>query len=161
MSQSATRCQQCRRRVPSSQCHRSVIKPTGDGRAALLAFDEPNSRPVQPAVEPGTGKPMNAIKAIRKHMERNPGAPSSKALARLVAALAAEKSYPLADLYAMDYDSFEMAMDLLRDWRLDRYYAARLKLFDFALNAVIPDEGTNEGARVAGTSSQEPSADRS
>ena len=140
--------------MPSSRCHRSVIKPAGDGRAALLAFDEPNSRPVQPAVEPGSGKTMNAIKAIRKHMERNPGAPSSKALARLVAALAEEKSYPLAELYAMDYDTFEIAMDLLREWRLDRYYAARLKLFDFALNAVIADEEANERSSTAGRSQQ-------
>ena len=88
---------------------------------------------------------MNAIKAIRKHMEKNPGAPSSKALARLVASLAEEKSYPLAELYAMDYDTFEMALELLRDWRLDRYYAARLKLFDLALNAVIPEERGKEG----------------
>jgi hypothetical protein len=89
---------------------------------------------------------MNAIKAIRKHLEKNPGTPSSKALARLVAALAEEKSYPLAELYAMDYDTFEMAMELLRDWRLDRYYAARLKLFDFALSAVIADEQADAGA---------------
>lgn len=82
---------------------------------------------------------MNAIKAIRKHLEKNPEAPSSKALARLVAALAEERSYSLAELYAMDYDAFEMALDLLRDWRLDRYYAARLKLFDFALSTVIPE----------------------
>jgi hypothetical protein len=147
--------------MPPSRCHRSVIKPAGDGRAALLAFGDSNSRPAQPAVEPVSGNPMNAIKAIRKQMERNPGAPSSKALARLVAALAEEKSYPLADLYAMDYDTFEMAMELLRDWRLDRYYAARLKLFDFALNAVIPDEGTTAGASASGGSSQEPGADRS
>jgi hypothetical protein len=80
---------------------------------------------------------MNAIKTIRKHLERNPEAPSSKALARLVAALAEEKTYPLAELYAMDYDAFEMALELLRDWRLDRYYAARLKLFDFVLNAEV------------------------
>jgi hypothetical protein len=126
----------------------------GDSRAALLAFDDSNSRPVQPAVEPGSGNPMNAIKAIRKHMERNPDAPSSKALARLVAALAEEKSYPLAELYAMDYDTFEMAMDLLREWRLDRYYAARLKLFDFALNAVIPNEEANERSSTAGRSQQ-------
>jgi len=86
---------------------------------------------------------MNAIKAIRKHLEKNPDAPSSKALARLVAALAEEKSYSLADLYAMDYDAFEMALDLLRDWRLDRYYAARLKLFDFALSTVIPEAKAN------------------
>jgi hypothetical protein len=82
---------------------------------------------------------MNAIKSIRKHLEKQPDAPSSKALARLVAALAEEKSYSLAELYDMDYQAFEMALELLRDWRLDRYYAARLKLFDFALSNVIPE----------------------
>lgn len=85
---------------------------------------------------------MNAIKAIRKHLEKYPETPSSKALARLVAALAEEKSYPLGELYAMDYDAFEMALELLRDWRLDRYYAARLKLFDFALTSVLSEAGT-------------------
>lgn len=88
---------------------------------------------------------MNAIKAIRKYLEKNPDAPSSKALARLVAALAEEKSYSLAELYAMDYQAFEMALELLRDWRLDRYYAARLKLFDFVTSAVIPEEAAREG----------------
>jgi hypothetical protein len=103
---------------------------------------------------------MNAIKAIRKHMERNPGAPSSKALARLVAALAEEQSYPLAELYAMDYDTFEMAMELLRDWRLDRYYAARLRLFDFASNAVIAEEGADQGTGKDGRPRQAPGAGR-
>ena len=84
---------------------------------------------------------MNAIKAIRKHLEKNPDAPSSKALARLVAALAEEKSYSLDELYEMDYDAFEMALELLRDWRLDRYYASPLKLFDFVTSAVIPEAG--------------------
>jgi hypothetical protein len=93
---------------------------------------------------------MNAIKAIRKHLEKNPDAPSSKALARLVAALAEERSYPLAELYAMDYDAFEMALELLRDWRLDRYYAARMKLFDFALSTVIPDKNATD-SKVAAT----------
>lgn len=92
---------------------------------------------------------MNAIKSIRKHLEKNPEAPSSKALARLVAALAEEKSFSLAELYAMDYDTFEMALELLRDWRLDRYYAARLKLFDFALSTVIPEAKTNGTGPVA------------
>ena len=99
---------------------------------------------------------MNAIKAIRKHLEKNPEAPSSKALARLVAALAEEKSYSLAELYAMDYDAFEMALELLRDWRLDRYYAARLKLFDFALSAVIPEAKANGAGPEA--SEQKPAA---
>lgn len=89
---------------------------------------------------------MNAIKAIRKHLEKHPNKESSKALGRLVAALAEEKSFALSELYAMDYETFELALDLLRDWRLDRYYAARLKLFDFVLNAVIPnDDATPHG----------------
>ncbi len=102
---------------------------------------------------------MNAIKAIRKHLEKNPDAPSSKALARLVAALAEERSYPLAELYAMDYDAFEMALDLLRDWRLDRYYAARMKLFDFALSAVIPEKNATDRMAAAARPPQATSSD--
>jgi hypothetical protein len=97
---------------------------------------------------------MNAIKSIRKHLEKYPDAPSSKALARLVAALAEEKSYSLAELYAMDYKAFEMALELLRDWRLDRYYAARLKLFDFALNEVISDAQGKSSADAAAERAQ-------
>ena len=158
MSQSGICCRHRRWRAPSGRCHRSVIKAAGDGSFALLALPDSNNTE-QPASAAGSGHPMNAIKAIRKHMEKNPGAPSSKALARLVASLAEEKSYPLAELYAMDYDTFEMAMELLRDWRLDRYYAARLKLFDLALNAVIPDEGAKEGLGTSRTP-QEPTAGR-
>jgi hypothetical protein len=56
----------------------------------------------------------------------------------------------------MDYDAFEMALELLRDWRLDRYYAARLKLFDFALSTVIPETTTDGGGTAA--SRQQPAA---
>ena len=103
---------------------------------------------------------MNAIKAIRKHLENNPDTPSSKALARLVAALAEEKSYSLAELYALDYDAFEMALELLKDWRVDRYYAARLKLFDFALSAVIPETGASESAPADSKPQKTPTANR-
>lgn len=92
---------------------------------------------------------MNAIKAIRKHLEKNPDQPSSKALARLVAALAEEKNYSLSELYAMDYEAFEMALELLKDWRLDRYYAARLKLFDLASSQVIRADGADGDVTMA------------
>jgi hypothetical protein len=86
---------------------------------------------------------MNSIKAIRKHLQKSPGSPSSKALAQFVTALAEEKDYPLGELYAMDRETFEMALELMKDWRIDRYYAARLKLFDFALSAVIPEKNAS------------------
>jgi hypothetical protein len=94
---------------------------------------------------------MNAIKVIRKHLEKYPDKPSSRSLARLVAALAEEKPFPLSELYAMDYEAFEMAVELLRDWRLDRYYAARLKLFDFALNLLPPENQAQSTAPSPGT----------
>jgi hypothetical protein len=58
-----------------------------------------------------------------------------------VAALAEEKEFPLADLYRLNYEQFALAVDLLRDWRLDRYYAARIRLFDVVLNDVLRQDG--------------------
>ena len=82
---------------------------------------------------------MNAIKEVRKFILRNPGAPSSQVLARLAAALAEEREFQLGDLYELDREAFDLAIELMKDWRLDRYYAARIKLFDVVLNEA-PEE---------------------
>jgi hypothetical protein len=81
---------------------------------------------------------MNAIKEIRKYLLKNPDSEHSRTLARLVAALAEEGPFPLSELYQLDHQSFELAIALMRDWRLDRYYAARIKLFDVVLSDVLP-----------------------
>lgn len=83
---------------------------------------------------------MNAIKELRKWLEKNPSTESARTLARLVKALAEERSFPLSELYQLSYDEFELALELLKDWRLDRYYAARIKLFDVVLNDVLPED---------------------
>lgn len=83
---------------------------------------------------------MNAIKEIRKYLEKDSTSEQAKILGRLAAALAEERTFPLADLYKLNYDEFQLAVDLLKDWRLDRYYAARIRLFDVVLNDVLPDE---------------------
>jgi hypothetical protein len=79
---------------------------------------------------------MNAIKQIRKYLENDPQSENAKILGRLTAALAEEGQFSLADLYRLDYETFNLAIDLLKDWRLDRYYAARIRLFDVVLNQV-------------------------
>ena len=83
---------------------------------------------------------MNAIKIIRKYLEKDPTSESAQTLARLTAALAVERPFPLADLYRLNYDEFQMALDLMKDWRLDRYYASRILLFDVVVNSVLPPE---------------------
>lgn len=76
---------------------------------------------------------MNAIKQVRKFLLAQPESLAAVSLSRLAAALARESDYPLNELYELDADAFDLAIELLRDWRLDRYYAARIKLFDVVL----------------------------
>ena len=92
---------------------------------------------------------MNAIKEIRKYLEKNPESEASWTLARLAAALAEEGMFDLGALYQLDHQSFTLAIELLRDWRLDRYYAARIRLFDVVLNHVLPGEQVGAAASAA------------
>jgi len=83
---------------------------------------------------------MNAIKQVRKYLEQHPNRKSSFFLANLVEALGEEREIPLRDLYELDQEAFELAIELIKDWRLDRYYAARIRLFDVVL-AGLPGRG--------------------
>jgi len=73
---------------------------------------------------------MLAIKKARKLIEAKPTDEASQTLAELVLALETEASFPLHALYKLDYKRFELAMEILAEWRLDRYYASKLKLID-------------------------------
>jgi hypothetical protein len=61
-------------------------------------------------------------------------------LARLAVALADERDFPLAELYQLPLREFDLAIGLMQDWRLDRYYVARMRLFDLLVNEVLTDE---------------------
>jgi len=78
---------------------------------------------------------MHAIKGVRKYLQSHPDTADALVLRRLTAALAEEREFKLAELYGLEREAFELAMDLLADWRLDRYYAARIKLFDVVLGS--------------------------
>lgn len=84
---------------------------------------------------------VNAIKKVRRYLLKHPDAPASGVLRRLIVTLGEEGEFPLSQLYGIELEAFELAMELLRDWRLDRHYAARIKLFDVALADVpIPEQ---------------------
>ncbi|MDM0038298.1 hypothetical protein QTH89_17850 [Variovorax sp. J22G21] len=76
---------------------------------------------------------MNAIKAARRFIEADSDNESAKILARLVLALESERSFELVTLYGLDYKSFQLAIEILQEWRLDRYYASKSKLYDISL----------------------------
>ncbi len=75
---------------------------------------------------------MNAIKAAQKLIESNPDDPEAKVLANLVLALEDESSFSLGDLYRLGEGRFELAIRILEEWRIDRYYAGKAKLFDLS-----------------------------
>ncbi len=75
---------------------------------------------------------MNAIKKVRKYLLANPKSDDAHILSGLVTALGEESPFQLSELYKLNYEAFELAIAMLQDWRLDRYYASRMKLFDAA-----------------------------
>ena len=83
---------------------------------------------------------MNAIRDLRKYLLKNPSSDSAKVLAKLALALANERDFALSDLYRLTFEEFELAIEVMRDWRLDRYYTSRIQLFDVVLNEVLPEE---------------------
>ncbi len=88
---------------------------------------------------------MKAIQDIRRYLNDHADAPSAEVLARLPARLSKEKELPLRELYELDWESFELAIELLRDWRIDRYYAEQADLV-----TVPPNPGVARDARIAG-----------
>ena len=50
-------------------------------------------------------------------------------------ALQDEGSFELSALYQLDYDTFNLALRILDEWRVDRYYAKKLKQIDISLQA--------------------------
>jgi hypothetical protein len=73
---------------------------------------------------------MLAIKKARKIIETNPNEPASQIIAALVLALESETSISVAQLYQLDNKRFELALEILDEWRLDRHYASKLRLLD-------------------------------
>ena len=76
---------------------------------------------------------MNAIKRARLFIEQSPGEPAALVLSQLVLALEDEHSFQISDIYELDLEHFDLAIEILKEWRLDRYYAGKAKLFDLSM----------------------------
>jgi hypothetical protein len=71
---------------------------------------------------------MLAIKKARKLIEANPTDSASQILASLVLALENDGAFTLADIYELDHKHFEIALEILSEWRMDRYYAKKASI---------------------------------
>jgi hypothetical protein len=96
----------------------------------------------KPPTDHQKGNTMHAIKEARQLIEKSPDDAAAKILSRLVLALESESDIAISEIYALDMARFELALKILREWRLDRYYAGKARLFDAALLAMeLPAQG--------------------
>lgn len=94
---------------------------------------------------------MQALKDARKLIERQPDSETARILSALLLALESEEIYPIADLYRLDYDDFGLALALLAEWRLDRYYTRKAVLLDLSAQVVQMEAERVTGPALADT----------
>jgi hypothetical protein len=78
---------------------------------------------------------MLAINKARKFIQSDPSDQAAQIISSLVLALESEGEISVAQLYKLDYKNFELALEILSEWRLDRYYASKLRLLDASTHA--------------------------
>jgi hypothetical protein len=50
-----------------------------------------------------------------------------------VVALESESPMAITNLYKLGYDEFKLALEILEEWRLDRYYTSKVRLLDLSV----------------------------
>lgn len=67
----------------------------------------------------------NAVKTIARHIRNNPDSRGGEILRGLCVALEAKEPFEIHQIYELDKKAFEMALDLLEEWRFDRHVVER------------------------------------
>ena len=78
---------------------------------------------------------MRAIKKAKRIIEKDPTQPVAKFLTSLILSLESNNEFPPRQLYALSIDDFDFALQILKEWRIDRHYMGKAKTFDVAYHA--------------------------
>lgn len=80
---------------------------------------------------------MRAIKKAKRIIEKDPSQPFAKFLTTLVLSLETQTEFPTKQLYELSIDDFDFALQILKEWRIDRHYMGKAKTFDVAYHAQV------------------------
>lgn len=78
---------------------------------------------------------MRAIKKARKLIEKDPTSQVATVLSKLILALETGNAFSFHPMYELSINDFDLAIEVIKDWRLDRYYEGKVKAIDVALQA--------------------------
>lgn len=81
---------------------------------------------------------MNAAKRLKKLLDSGENSAQLDVLKTLVIALHQKQAFDLSLLYTIDYPCFQIALQLLDDWRLGQHLDTRSKLME-RLFGMYPD----------------------
>lgn len=79
---------------------------------------------------------MRAVKKIKRIIEQKPQDKASQIFSRLITCLAEESDFSVKELYELNSNEFELAIEVLEEWRLDRFYMGKAKVFAVAQQAL-------------------------
>ncbi len=71
---------------------------------------------------------MNTLKKVEKRLLKTPDETASQVFKDLIKALYQNDPFNLAQIYELDYEDFELALAVLKDWRLDRFTKTKERL---------------------------------
>jgi hypothetical protein len=72
---------------------------------------------------------MQAIKKARKIIEKDISKPFAQLLSKLIVALESEENFQLRQLYELNPSEFDLVIEILKEWRIDRHYMSKSKTF--------------------------------
>ena len=75
---------------------------------------------------------MSAFKEARKIIANDPTSREAQIFSYLIVALEMGHEFLLSELYKLDYDTFKLAIRVMEEWRNDRFFRSKVKLYDFA-----------------------------
>jgi hypothetical protein len=59
---------------------------------------------------------------------QDPSSPAAQIFFALISALESESEFVLGHLYTLGYEDFHLAVSVIKEWRLDRYYLGKSSL---------------------------------
>jgi len=71
---------------------------------------------------------MNTLKKLEKRLTKEPDSNCNGTFRNLVSALCLDESLDMAALFELPLEDFDLAMAIMKDWRLDRYTKTKERL---------------------------------
>jgi hypothetical protein len=72
---------------------------------------------------------MHAIKKARKIIEKDASKPFAKVLSKLILSLETEENFQIKQIYDLSHTEFDLIIEIIKEWRIDRHYMGKSKTF--------------------------------